>query len=107
MLDGGRSGAGEGFGSEITSSIDQVKKLRVEKRTLIDGLKADQERMRILEAQRANLTKAIPQHLRDEKDLQREIKSLKKKYETQSLSQQDERAILKEIDGLKRALGDM
>ena len=49
VLDGGRSGAGEGFGSEITSSIDQVKKLRVEKRTLIDGLKTDQERMRILE----------------------------------------------------------
>lgn len=61
--------------------------------------------MRILEAQRANLTKSIPAHLRDEKEIQKEIKNKKRQFETQA--SHDERAVIKEIDGLKKALVDM
>ena len=108
IIDGSK-GTGDlgAMGEEIGGAISSVKKHRAAKRNLIDGLKTANERQRILEAQRAQLTKQIPDHLRDERDVAKEIKHKKKRYETQSLAAAEERAILKEIDVLKRALTDL
>ena len=108
VLDGSRGQGDLGaMGEEIGGAIAAVKKHRATKRSLIDNLKEANERQRILEAQRATVTKALPPHCRDERDVAKELKSKKKRYETASLSGQEERAILKEIDQLKRSLADL
>ena len=49
----------------------------------------------------------IPRNYHNESDLLHAIKQKKKQYETTSMSNQDEKRLLKEIDNLERALPDM
>lgn len=85
----------------IGANIEKVKKYRAEKRSLIDSLKDMNERLRILDAQKQNLVKNLPANCRNEKDLKKEIKEKRRKYEHSSLSSVEEKKILREIDLLK------
>lgn len=49
----------------------------------------------------------IPRNYHNEDDLNQAIKQKKKQYETTSMSNQDEKRLLQEIDKLERALPDM
>jgi hypothetical protein len=49
----------------------------------------------------------IPRNYHNEDDLVQAIKHKKKQYETKSMSSNDEKTLLKEIDKLERALPDM
>jgi hypothetical protein len=47
--------------------------------------------------------KNLPQNCRNEKDIKKEIKEKRRRYEHSSLSSVEEKKILKEIDFLKQA----
>lgn len=51
--------------------------------------------------------KNIPSYLSTEKEIQNEIKTKKRKYETQSMSAKEEQQFLREIDILEKAIPDI
>ena len=51
--------------------------------------------------------KNIPRNYHTEKDVKQAIKEKQSKYETSSMSSNDEKKLLKDIDALKKALPDM
>ncbi len=51
--------------------------------------------------------KNIPSHFKNEKEIQDEIKSRKRDFETRSLTAKEEQQFLREIDILEKAIPDI
>lgn len=51
--------------------------------------------------------KNIPSHFKNEKEIQDEIKSRKREFETRSLTAKEEQQFLREIDILEKAIPDI
>lgn len=64
-------------------------------------------RIRELDGEVKNVLRNCPRNYTNEKELQHAIKDKQKKYETTSMSSNDEKALLKDIDTLKKALPEI
>ena len=91
----------------ITENIEEVKKYRANKKEHLDKLNDLRDKQRDLESQKSKFLDNIPRNYHNKDDLQQAIKQKKKQYETTSMSNQDEKRLLQEIDKLERALPDM
>lgn len=91
----------------ITENIEEVKKFRASKKEHLDKLNDLKDKQRDLEAKKSKFLDGIPRNYHNKDDLQQAIKAKKKQYETTSMSNQDEKRLLQEIDKLERALPDM
>ena len=63
--------------------------------------------MQVLEKEKDDLSKNLPRGFNTERELEQAIKEKKRRYETSSMSNVEEKALLKEIDSLKKALPDL
>jgi len=61
--------SGKTYRDNINLNIDEVKKLRNEKRTLLDQLSAIKEEMRELDQKKNEFNKTIPRNYHTEEDL--------------------------------------
>ena len=93
----------------INEQGDEIKKYRAERRGHLDRMNALKDRQRTLEGQKQSILKNIPRgsNYRDEQEMAKAIKEKQTKYETSSMSNQEEKALLREIDQLKKALPDI
>lgn len=107
VFDGGKvEDSGETF-EAISGKIDEIKKIRNEKREKLDKFKELGDKQKDLDNEKQAILKSVPRNYQNEADLVQAIKEKQTKYETTSLSQNDEKNLLKDIDKLKRALPDM
>jgi uncharacterized coiled-coil DUF342 family protein len=65
------------------------------------------ERMNELDKEKQGILRSVPRNYQTESDLAHAIKDKQVKYETTSLSTNEEKLLLKDIDKLKKALPDM
>ena len=93
----------------INEQGDEIKKYRAERRGHLDRMNALKDRQRTLEGQKQSILKNMPRgsNYRDEQEMAKAIKEKQTKYETSSMSNQEEKALLREIDQLKKALPDI
>jgi uncharacterized coiled-coil DUF342 family protein len=91
----------------ITENIEEVKKFRANKKDHLDKLNELRERQRELEGKKSKVLDGIPRNYHNVDDLQQAIKQKKKQYETTSMSNQDEKRLLQEVEKLERSLPDM
>ena len=89
------------------NNIEEVKKARNERRTHLERLGAIKEKMQELEKVKDDLSKNLPRGFNTEREVEYAIKEKKRKYETSSMSNIEEKTLLKEIDSLKKALPDL
>ena len=73
----------------------------------MDRLNEIKTRQQELDQMKQNILKTVPRNYHTLADLEQAIKEKQQKYETSSMSNKDENALLKDIDTLKRALPEM
>jgi uncharacterized coiled-coil DUF342 family protein len=95
------------FRDVLSTNIEAVKKVKNERRAKLDRLNVLKDRQRELDNSKQNILKSCPRNYQNEKDLQSAIKEKQRKYETSSMSNKDEKALLKDIDTLKKALPEI
>lgn len=91
----------------ISENIEEMKKFHAEKKGKYERLDQLKARQGELDRQKQNILKQVPRNYHTLADLEQAIKEKQTKYETSSLSNKDEKALLKDIDVLKRALPEM
>ena len=104
---GKRDGEDVTFKDLITKNIDEVKKLRNEKKVHFEKLNDLKHNQNTLETQKSELMKNIPRNYQKEEDIHLAIQEMQVKYETSSMSNAEEKKLLKDIDFLKKAVPDM
>lgn len=108
VYEGGRADAGnESYHDLISSNIEEVKKIRNEKRGKLERMNELKQRQQTLDQERQAILKNVPRNYQTYEEVEQAIKEKKKKYETTSLKPNDEKAILKDIDTLQKVLPEM
>lgn len=108
VYEGGKVEGGEvTYRDLIMSNIEDVKKVRAQHREHLDKLNGLKDRQRELEADKATLLKNIPRNYHNQDDLQQAIQEKQQRYETSSMSNAEEKRLLRDIDALKKALPEM
>lgn len=91
----------------ITERIEEVKKFRTDKKQHLDRLNVLKDRQREIDTQKMSYQQNIPRNYHTADDVNQAIKAKKKLYETTSMSSQEEKRLLKEIENLQKSLPDM
>ena len=99
----GLSGMDPAVREKMMADIESLKKFKNKKSALIGKIREAREDIGRKVDKQSLLTCKLPRHVKTEKDLNAEIKNKQKKYETSSLSNAQEKQLLKEIDALKQA----
>ena len=108
VYDGGKvDGSNVTYREVLTKDIEEIKKIKNQRKTQIDRVKELNNRQRELDGEKSAILRSCPRNYQNEKDLQAAIKEKQTKYETSSMSNKDEKNLLKDIDTLKRALPEI
>lgn len=107
IYDGHQADGNDGAYELISGNIEEVKKIRNDKREKIDRLNILKDRMNELDKEKQAILRSVPRNYQNEKDLAQAIKEKQTRYETTSLNSNEEKLLLKDIDKLKKALPEM
>lgn len=98
VLDGGRVEGNDGSRGLLLTNIEDIKKMKAEQRVHFDKLNALKDKERSLQDEKQSILKNLPKGTRGDQDVAKALKEKQKKYETTSLSNVEEKALLIEID---------
>lgn len=105
---GGKAEGGDKtYKDDILGKIDDVRKARATHKEGVDKLNALKTEQRELENEKAAILKTIPRNYHTPEDLRQAIKGKQQRYETSSMSNAEEKRLLRDIDALKKGVPDM
>ncbi len=105
FIDGGTVGNTKvTFKDFLRDKIDAVREIKAAKRKVQDTINEIQEKVNKLEEDRQALRKNVSKDHQKPSEIQAQIEDLQKRYETTSLSKDNEKKIINEIKYLKTTL---
>lgn len=108
VLDGGKVSDNANIREVMGDNIEQVKEFREQRKAHLTNLGNLRSELRVLETEKQKFQQNIPRNYHTERDLMDAIKQKEMRYQTtSSLTSQQERELLREIDILKKSIPDM